>query len=140
MRHNRSGKKLGRDPAHRKALYSNLTAALFEHGRIKTTEAKAKAVQPIAEKMITIGKRDDLAARRKAIKFLRHKWVVADLFDEVAPRFADRNGGYTRIVKLGPRKGDAAPMVYLEFVDHVPTARATPVAQQTAALQSAAAE
>lgn len=123
MRHRRSGKKLGRDSAHRKALYSNLAAALFEHGRIKTTQAKAKAVQPIAERLITLGKRDDIAARRQAVAYLRHKWVVADLFEDVGPRFADRNGGYTRIVKLGPRKGDAAPMVYLELVDHVPKAR-----------------
>ena len=123
MRHKRSGKKLGRDSAHRKALYANLTAALLEHGRIKTTEAKAKAVKPIAEKLITLGKREDVAARRQAVAFLRHKWVVADLFEDVAPRFADRNGGYTRIVKLGPRQGDAAPMVYLELVDYVPQAR-----------------
>lgn len=123
MRHRRSGKKLGRDPAHRKALYSNLVAALFEHGRIKTTEAKAKAVRPIAERLITLGKREDVAARRQAVKYLRNKWVVADLFDDVAPRFADRDGGYTRIVKLGPRPGDAAPMVYLELVDHVPQPR-----------------
>ena len=121
MRHRRSGKKLGRDSAHRKALYANLAAALFEHGRIKTTEAKAKAVKPIAEKLITLGKREDVAARRQAAKYLRHKWVVADLFNDVAPRFVDRDGGYTRIVKLGPRKGDAAPMVYLELVDYVPS-------------------
>jgi large subunit ribosomal protein L17 len=123
LRHRRSGKKLGRDSAHRKALYSNLVAALFEHGRIKTTEAKAKAVRPIAEKLITLGKREDVAARRQAVKYLRNKWVVADLFEDVAPRFADRDGGYTRIVKLGPRQGDAAPMVYLELVDHVPQPR-----------------
>ena len=123
MRHGRSGKKLGRDAAHRKALYSNLAAALFEHGRIRTTEAKAKAVRPIAEKLITLGKREDVEARRQAVAYLRHKWVVADLFDDVAPRFADRNGGYTRIVKLGPRLGDAAPMVYLELVDYVPQSR-----------------
>lgn len=135
MRHGRSGKKLGRDAAHRKALYANLTAALFEHGRIKTTEAKAKAVRPIAEKLITIGKRDDLAARRRAVAYLRHKWVVADLFETVAPRFADRNGGYTRIVKLGPRQGDAAPMVYLELVDYTPTARAVPAPLETAAAE-----
>ena len=116
MRHGRSGKKLGRDAAHRKALYSNLAAALFEHGRIRTTEAKAKAVRPIAEKLITLGKREDVEARRQAVAYLRHKWVVADLFDDVAPRFADRNGGYTRIVKLGPRPGDAAP-------DGIPRAR-----------------
>lgn len=123
MRHRRSGKKLGRDSAHRKALYANLAAALFEHGRIKTTEAKAKAVKPIVERLITLGKREDVAARRQAVAYLRNKWVVADLFDDVAPRFADRDGGYTRIVKLGPRPGDAAPMVYLELVDYVPRPR-----------------
>ena len=123
MRHRRSGKKLGRDSAHRKALYANLAAALFEHGRIRTTEAKAKAVKPIVEKLITLGKREDVAARRQAVAYLRNKWVVADLFEDVAPRFADRDGGYTRIVKLGPRQGDAAPMVYLELVDYVPQPR-----------------
>jgi large subunit ribosomal protein L17 len=123
VRHRRSGKKLGRDSAHRKALYANLAAALFEHGRIRTTEAKAKAVKPIVEKLITLGKREDVAARRQAVAYLRNKWVVAGLFDDVAPRFADRDGGYTRIVKLGPRHGDAAPMVYLELVDYVPQPR-----------------
>ena len=123
MRHQRSGKKLGRDSAHRKALYSNLTGALIEHGRIQTTEAKAKAVKPFAEKMITLGKRGDLHARRQALAALRSNDVVHRLFDEVGPRFTDRPGGYTRIVKLGPRQGDAADMVYLELVDHEPTAR-----------------
>jgi large subunit ribosomal protein L17 len=123
MRHARSGRKLGRDSAHRKALYSNLTGALIEHGRIRTTEAKAKAVKPIAEKMITLGRRGDIAARRQAVAYLRSKDVVHKLFVEVAPRFADRPGGYSRIVKLGPRPGDAADMVYLELVDHDPTAR-----------------
>jgi len=123
MRHARSGKKLGRDSAHRKALYSNLAGALIEHGRIKTTEAKAKAVKPIAEKMITLGRRGDIAARRQAVAYLRSKDVVHKLFAEVAPRFADRPGGYSRIVKLGPRAGDAADMVYLELVDHDPAAR-----------------
>ncbi|MGI8421466.1 MAG: 50S ribosomal protein L17 [Gaiellaceae bacterium] len=120
MRHARSGKKLGRTPAHRKALYSNLSCALIEHGRIKTTEAKAKAVKPIAEQMITLGRRGDLHARRQAVAFLRSKDVVHKLFAEVAPRFADRPGGYSRIVKLGQRPGDAAEMVYLELVDHTP--------------------
>jgi large subunit ribosomal protein L17 len=120
MRHRRAGKKLGRDSAHRKALYANLAGALIEHGRIKTTEAKAKAVKPIAEQMITLGRRGDLAARRQAVAFLRSKDVVHQLFAEVAPRFADRPGGYTRIVKLGPRYGDSAQMVYLELVDYVP--------------------
>ncbi len=122
MRHQRSGKKLGRDSAHRKALYSNLAGALIDHGRIHTTEAKAKAVKPLAEKMITLGKRGDLHARRQALAFLRSNDVVHRLFADVAPRFADRPGGYTRIVKLGPRQGDAAAMVYLELVDYEPAA------------------
>ena len=122
MRHHRSGKKLGRDSAHRKALYSNLTGTLIEYGRIKTTVAKAKAVRPIAEKMITLGRRGDLAARRQALAYLRSNDIVHILFAEVAPRFTDRPGGYTRITKLGPRQGDAAEMAYLEFVDYVPPA------------------
>src|SRR5579863_2089665 len=117
MRHQRTGKKLGRDSAHRKALYANLAGALIEHGRIKTTITKAKAVRPIAEQMITLGRRGDLHARRQAVAFLRSKDVVHKLFAEVAPRFAERPGGYSRIVKLGPRAGDAAEMVYLELVD-----------------------
>jgi large subunit ribosomal protein L17 len=120
MRHRRAGKKLGRDSAHRKALYSNLAGSLIEHGRIKTTEAKAKAVKPFAEQMITLGKRGDLHARRLALAELRSQDVVHQLFADVAPRFADRPGGYTRIVRLGPRNGDAAEMVYLELVDYVP--------------------
>ena len=120
MRHHRAGKKLGRDSAHRKSLYANLACSLIEHGRIRTTEAKAKAVKPFAEQMITLGKRGDLAARRRAISELRSTETVRRLFDDVAPRFADRPGGYTRIVKLGPRQGDAAAMVYLELVDYEP--------------------
>jgi large subunit ribosomal protein L17 len=120
MRHQKTGKKLGRDSAHRRALFANLTCSLIEHGRIKTTEAKAKAVKPLAEQMITLGIRGDLAARRLAISKLRSVEIVHILFDEVAPRFADRPGGYSRIVKLGPRQGDAADMVYLELVDYQP--------------------
>ena len=120
MRHQRAGRKLGRDSAHRKALYSNLAGALIEHGRIQTTEAKAKEVRPVVEKMITLGKRGDLAAHRQAVAFLRSKSVAHKLFAEVAPRYAERAGGYTRVVKLGPRQGDAAPMAYLEFVDYTP--------------------
>jgi large subunit ribosomal protein L17 len=126
VRHHRSGKKLGRDSAHRKALYANLAGSLIEHGRIKTTVAKAKAVRPIVEKMITLGRRGDLAARRQALAYLRSNDVVHILFAEVAPRFTDRAGGYTRIVKIGPRTGDSAEMAYLEFVDYVPP---TPVAR-----------
>ena len=122
MRHARTGKKLGRDPSHRKALYANLACSLIEHGRIRTTEAKAKAVKPYAEKMITLGKRGDLHARRLAMAELRSNDVVHKLFSDVAPRFAERNGGYTRVVKLGPRQGDAASMALLELVDYDPTA------------------
>jgi large subunit ribosomal protein L17 len=124
VRHRRAGKKLGRDSAHRKALYSNLAGALIEHGRIKTTVAKAKAVKPFAEQMITLGKRGDLHARRLALAELRSQDVVHLLFADVAPRFADRPGGYTRIVKIGPRYGDAAEMVYLELVDYEPAGSA----------------
>jgi large subunit ribosomal protein L17 len=120
LRHHRAGKKLGRDASHRKALYANLAGSLIEHGRIKTTAAKAKAVKPFAEQMITLGKRGDLHARRLALAELRSQDVVHVLFAEVAPRFADRPGGYTRIVKLGPRQGDAAEMVFLELVDYEP--------------------
>ena len=124
MRHRRSGRKLGRDASHRKALYANLAGALIEHGRIKTTEAKAKEVRPIAEQMITLGRRGDLAARRRALSYLRSQEIVHKLFADVGPRFAERPGGYSRIVKLGPRPGDSAPMAYLELVDHVPEAAA----------------
>ena len=120
MRHQRAGRKLGRDAAHRKALYANLTASLIEHGRIKTTVAKAKEVRPVAEEMITLGRRGDVPARRQALKFLRSQDVVHKLFSEVGPRFSDRPGGYSRIVKLGPRQGDAAEMAYLELVDYTP--------------------
>jgi large subunit ribosomal protein L17 len=132
MRHRRAGKKLGRDSAHRKALYSNLAGALIEHGRIKTTVAKAKAVKPLAEQMITLGKRGDLHARRLALAELRSQDVVHLLFADVAPRFADRPGGYTRIVKLGTRQGVAAEMVYHELDDFEP-AGTRPAASATAA-------
>ena len=122
MRHRRSGRKLGRDASHRKALYANLTGALIEHGRIKTTVAKAKEVRPVAEQMITLGRRGGVHARRQALKFLRSQDVVHMLFSEVGPRFKDREGGYSRIVRIGPRLGDAAEMAYLELVDFSPEA------------------
>jgi large subunit ribosomal protein L17 len=117
VRHARTGKKLGRDSAHRKALYSNLAGALIEHGRIKTTVTKAKAVKPHVEQMITLGRRGDLHARRQATAFLRSRDVVHKLFAEVAPLFKDRPGGYTRIIKIGTRPGDSAEMAYIELVD-----------------------
>ena len=120
MRHGKTGKKLGRDSSHRRALYANLACSLIEHGRIRTTEAKAKAVKPYAEKLITLGRRGDLHARRQVLAELRSQEVVHQLFADVAPRMADRPGGYTRIVKIGPRPGDAAEMVYLELVDYQP--------------------
>ena len=120
MRHGSRGKKLGRDSAHRKALYANLTCSLLEHERIKTTEAKAKAVKPIAEQMITLGRRGDLHARRQALAFLRSQEIVHKLFSDVGPRMAERPGGYSRIIKIGHRPGDAAEMVYLELVDYTP--------------------
>ena len=142
MRHAKSGKKLGRDSAHRKALYSNLAGALIEHGRIETTAAKAKAVKPFAEKMITLGKRGDLHARRQALAALRSNDVVHRLFADIAPRFSERPGGYTRIVRIGPRQGDAAEMVYLELVDFEPIARplAAPQRREPAREEPAAAE
>jgi large subunit ribosomal protein L17 len=117
MRHQRSGKKLGRDSAHRRSLYANLTSELIEHERIRTTVTKAKAVKPIAEQMITLGRRGDIHARRQAVAFLRSKDIVHKLFSDLGPRFAERPGGYARIVRIGPRPGDAAEMVYLELVD-----------------------
>jgi large subunit ribosomal protein L17 len=130
VRHHRAGKKLGRDPSHRKALYANLAGALIEHGRIKTTVTKAKAVRPIAEQMITLGRRGDLHARRQAMAFLRSQEVVHKLFAEVAPRFKARPGGYSRIVRIGPRPGDAAEMAYLELVDFSPEEQAEEKAER----------
>ena len=124
MRHAKAGKKLGRDSSHRKALYANLACSLIEHERIRTTEAKAKAVKPYAEKLITLARRGDLHARRQALSELRSQEIVHKLFSEIGPRMAERPGGYARIIKLGPRQGDAADMVYLELVDYDPAAPA----------------
>ena len=132
MRHHRAGKKLGRDSAHRRALYANLAGALIEYGRIETTAAKAKAVKPIAEQMITLGRRGDIHARRQALAYLRSQDVVYKLFSDVGPRFRDRPGGYSRIVRLGPRAGDAAEMVYLELVDYVAPTPVAPVRARAA--------
>jgi len=117
MRHQKTRNKLSRDSAHRKALLMNLSKEILEHERIKTSEAKAKAVKPEIEKLITLAKRGDLHARRQALSALsQDKFAVYKLFEEVAPRYADRPGGYTRILKLGPRRSDATEMVYLELV------------------------
>src|SRR5688500_13804650 len=116
MRHQQKSNKLSRDASHRKALFMNLSRQIIDHERIKTTEAKAKAVKPAVEKLITLAKRGDLHARRQALAALgQDKFIVYKLFEEVAPRYADRDGGYTRILKLGPRKSDSTSLVYLEL-------------------------
>ncbi len=118
MRHQNKTVKLGRSQSHRDALLANQIVSLIEHNRIKTTLAKAKAVRPLAERMITLGKKNTLHARRTALSYLMHnEGAVKKLFAEVAPRSASRQGGYTRIVKLGFRKSDAAPMAFIEWVD-----------------------
>jgi large subunit ribosomal protein L17 len=117
MRHQKKTVKLGRTAEHRKALLANQVCSLIEHQRIKTTLAKAKAVRPLAEKMVTLGKEGSLHARRTALAVLRQKNAVKKLFDDIAPRSADRKGGYTRIIKLGARKSDAAPVAFIEWVD-----------------------
>ncbi len=109
-------RKLGRDSAHRKAMLRNLVTDLLREGRIQTTEYRAKEARRQAEKMITLGKRGDLHARRQAMAYIYNESVVAKLFEEIAPKYADRQGGYTRILKLGPRQGDAAEVVFLELV------------------------
>jgi large subunit ribosomal protein L17 len=117
MRHQKKTVKLGRTADHRKALLANQVCSLIEHQRIKTTLAKAKAVRPLAERMVTLGKNGSIHARRTALATLRQKNAVKKLFDDIAPRSAERNGGYTRIVKLGQRKSDSAPMAFIEWVD-----------------------
>lgn len=116
MRHQKAGRRLGRNISHRKALMRNMATSLLDHGRIETTEIKAKEIRRHAEKMITLGKRGDLHARRQALAFLTKRDVVAKVFDEYAERFKDRNGGYTRIMKLGHRVGDNARMAVIEVL------------------------
>lgn len=139
MRHRKKTVKLGRTSSHRNALLANQVCSLIEHSRIKTTLAKAKAVRPLAEKMVTLGKRGDLHARRLAAGELGQKDAVKKLFAEIAPRAAARQGGYTRIIKLGPRQSDSAPMAYIEWVDSVVVeAPAEPVAEKPAKKKPAA--
>ena len=117
MRHLNRGRKLNRTSAHRKALFRNLVLALVSHERIKTTDAKAKELRRYADRMVTLGKRGDLSARRLAFAFMQSRDAVKKLFDQIAPRFKERNGGYTRVVKFGVRRGDAAPLSIVEFSD-----------------------
>ena len=119
MRHLKGGFKLRRNPSHRKSLLRNLAANIIERNRIETTLAKAKAVKPIVEKMVSLGKNGTLAAKRQALAYLYKRKTVQLLFDEVAPRFMDRNGGYTRIIRTDNRKGDGADMAILGFSDYI---------------------
>lgn len=116
MRHGKKGSKLGRDTAHRRAMTRNMVTSLFEHGRVKTTRAKAKAVRPIAEKLITLAKRGDLHARRQAARHVKNPRVLQGLFDHWAEMYANRPGGYTRILRGGFRQGDGAEIAYLELI------------------------
>ena len=116
MRHNKIGRKLGRKTAHRKALMSNLASALITHKRIKTTDAKAKELRMYVEPLVTFAKKGDLHSRRQVLKKIRHKSIVRELFDNIGPTFSSRNGGYTRIIKLGFRDNDCAPISMIEFV------------------------
>jgi len=133
MRHQKNTVKLGRTASHRDALLANQVCSLIEHTRITTTLAKAKAVRPLAEKLVTIAKKGTLHARRIALAYLHHNEdAVRKLFAEVAPRSAARNGGYTRIIKMGPRQSDSAPMAFIEWVDQTPVAEAAPAAEANA--------
>jgi large subunit ribosomal protein L17 len=129
MRKRRKTVKLQRDAAHRRSLLANLTCSLIQHGKIRTTLAKAKALRPVAEKMVTLGKRGDLHARRQAIAFLQQKDAVKALFETIAPAAADRQGGYCRITKLGVRQSDSAPMAIIEWVDTPATAEVEETAE-----------
>lgn len=124
MRHLKAGRKLNRTSSHRKALFRNLVTSLIEHEQVRTTDAKAKELRRIADRMITLGKRGSLHARRQALAYIRSRSVVSKLFDEVAARFTERHGGYTRVVKIGHRHGDAAPMSIIELTDRGEAAKA----------------
>ncbi len=136
----KKGARLGGSPAHQKLILSNLATSLFEHGRIVTTEAKARTLRPYAERLITKAKKGDLHNRRQVLSVIRDKGIVHSLFEEIGPRFAERPGGYTRITKLGPRKGDNAPMAVIELVTEEYVAKAKTVKTEKSAAAPAAAE
>ncbi len=137
MRHRKRGRQLGRDTDHRRALFRNLVTSLLEHEKIETTEAKAKELRGIADRMITLGKQGDLHARRLALAYLQSKSVVAKLFSDIAPRFTDRKGGYTRLIKTRIRLGDGARMCVVELVELKEKDKKTTKAPTTAAAQAA---
>src|SRR3954464_16088380 len=134
------GPRLGGSPAHERLMLANLATSLFKHGRIQTTETKAKRLRPLAEQLITKAKRGDLHARRRVLTVVRDKDVVYTLFDQIAPRFSNRQGGYTRIVKTGPRKGDAAPMAIIELVEELEVVTTSTPRKATTARQAAKAD
>jgi large subunit ribosomal protein L17 len=123
MRHRRSGRKLNKTPSHRKAMFANMAAAVVKHEQIVTTLPKAKELRRVVDRLITLAKRGDLHARRQAISHMRDKAMVAKLFETLGPRYQERNGGYTRVLKAGFRYGDSAPMAVIELVDRDPEAR-----------------
>jgi large subunit ribosomal protein L17 len=141
MRHGKSGRRLGRTTSHREAMFRNLVTSFLNHEKITTTDAKAKEIRSVAEKMITLGKRGDLHSLRQAASYIREKSVVTKLFSTIAPRYKDRAGGYTRIVKLGVRQGDAAPVSLIELVEEEmkPQKVRKQPAAKAAAVKSAAA-
>jgi large subunit ribosomal protein L17 len=128
------GPRLGGSPAHERLMLANLASSLFKHGRITTTETKAKRLRPLAERLVTFAKRDDLASRRRVRRVIGDKEIFVSLFEQIAPRYATRNGGYTRIVKTGPRKGDNAPMAIIELVEEL--AVTTPAPAKAAKAQA----
>jgi large subunit ribosomal protein L17 len=131
---------MGGSPAHERLILANLATALFEHGRITTTEARAKRLKPVAERLVTFAKKGDIAARRRVLTVIRNKDVVHTLFAEIGPRFENRDGGYTRIIKVGPRKGDNAPMAVIELVEALDAARAAEAVAKRAAKEDARAK
>src|SRR3954449_5260885 len=135
----KKGPRLGGSPAHQKLMIANLATSLFEHGRITTTEAKARVLRPVAERLITKAKKGDLHNRRQVLATIKDKGVVHTLFEEIAPRFAERPGGYTRITKIGPRKGDNAPMAVIELVTEEYTPQDRTTSKQAAAAPAPAA-
>ncbi|MBI2963473.1 MAG: 50S ribosomal protein L17 [Deltaproteobacteria bacterium] len=140
MRHQVSGRKLNRSGAHRQALLRNLATALIRHERIRTTDAKAKELRGVADRLVTLGKQATLHARRRAFDRLRDREAVTKLFEEIAPRFKDRPGGYTRITKIGIRHGDAAPISMIEWTSEAASAKKKPRRRKAAAAEKAAAE
>lgn len=136
MRHNKAGKRLGRNSSHRRAMMRNMVTSLLEHDRITTTDARAKELRKLADRMITLGKRGDLHARRQALQVVQDKKVVAKLFDRLAARYQDRPGGYTRIIKMGTRPGDNASLSIIELVEEEFVAQPTGTDAQSSAEQA----